>query len=347
MEITKHANRQRSGRSGKKEGPDIAVFIPSFAGGGAERMLLAVAQELADRGYRVDLISATAKGPYLSEVRTPLKLIDFKARGVLAALPSLVKYLKREAPAVLFTGLGRCNLTAIWAQRFAEAPTRICISERNTLSMAKSNTKSLRGRVIPLFAKHWYPKADKILAVSNGVAKDLCATLRIASDRINVIYNPVVSKNIVDKSYETVTHPWLTKQGPPIILGVGRLATQKDFPTLIRAFALIRAKQPARLMILGEGTERPRLEKMVYEMGLENDVALPGFVDNRFAYMRQADVFVLSSRWEGFGNAIAEAMACGCPAVCSDIPTFKEIVQDGYNGLMVFVRSPEAIADAI
>lgn len=327
---------------------DLAVFTPSFSGGGAERMFLAVAQELADRGFRVDLIAATANGPYLSEVRSPLNLIDFKARGVLAALPSLVKYLKRKTPAVLFTGLGRCNIAALWARRLAGVPTRICISERNMLSISAANSKSFRGRIIPMLAKYWYPDADRIVAISKGVAEDLCYALDIGLNRIDVIYNPAVSERIIPKSHETSGHHWLENEGPPVVIGVGRLTPQKDFQTLIRAFALVREKQPSKLIILGEGEERLLLEKLIQEMDLENDVALPGFVDNPFAYMRRASLFVLSSLWEGFGNVLAEAMACGTPVVSTDCPSGpREILEDGKWGRLVPPGDHEALSEAI
>lgn len=349
MEIKEQTENKGSHTNVQKgSGPDIAVFIPTFAGGGAERMLLVVAQELADRGFRVDLVAATAKGPYLSEVRPPLNLIDFKARGVLAALPSLVKYLKRKNPAVLLTGLGRCNLVAIWARRLAGVPTRICISERNTLSLSTANSRSIRGRVIPLLSKHWYPKADRILAVSNGVAEDLSSTLGISLERIDVLYNPVVSARIISKSHESSGHPWLKNEYYPTIIGVGRLSPQKDYPTLIRAFVILRQKQPAKLIILGEGKERPALEKLIQEMGLENDVALPGFVDNPFAYMRGASLFVFSSLWEGFGNVLPEAMACGTPVVSTDCPSGpREILEDGKWGRLVPPEDYKALAEAM
>jgi glycosyltransferase involved in cell wall biosynthesis len=167
-------------------------------------------------------------------------------------------------------------------------------------------------------------------------------------EKIKVIYNPVITPELFARAEEPLDHPWFRPGEPPVVLGVGRLTQAKDFPTLIRAFALVRKERPARLMILGEGEERPKLEALVRELRLEEDVALPGFVDNPYKYMKRAAVFVLSSRWEGFGIVLVEAMALGTPVVATDCPSGPaEILENGKWGRLVPPGDPEALAKAI
>jgi glycosyltransferase involved in cell wall biosynthesis len=176
----------------------------------------------------------------------------------------------------------------------------------------------------------------------------LVSLFGIEPERVHVVYNPVVTDDIFDLARESVAHPWLAAKELPVILGVGRLEAQKDFTTLIHAFAIVRRERPCRLLILGEGNERPLLEATVHEVGLSTDVQLLGFVENPYAVMARSDVFVLSSRWEGFGNVLVEAMATGCSLVATDCPSGpREILQDGRLGPLVPPGDPAAMAAAI
>jgi len=193
-----------------------------------------------------------------------------------------------------------------------------------------------------------YPQAHNIVAVSQGVAEDLSTLIQLSPDRVTVIYNPVITPNLLEQALAPLTHPWFEREQPPVILGAGRLSLQKDFPTLLRAFALVRQHRPARLVILGEGEERANLERLAIELGIQNDVSMPGFVDNPFAFMAKASVFVLSSAWEGFGNVLVEALACGCPVVATDCRSGpREILDNGRYGRLVPVGDHEALAKAI
>jgi len=224
-------------------------------------------------------------------------------------------------------------------------------SEHNPLShqvVQRSKRWNWRWRFLPPLIRGVYPWADAIVAVSNGVADDLSSTAGIARKRITTIYNPVVTPGLQEKARATLNHPWFAPGSPPVVLGVGRLAAEKDFPTLLKAFARVRAVRKARLMILGEGRERATLEALAHELGVATDVELPGFVDNPFAYMARAAVFVLSAVWEGFGNVVVEAMACGCPVVSTDCPSGPaEIMDGGAYGSLVPVGDDAALAKAI
>lgn len=321
----------------------LAFFVPSMRGGGAERVTLNLARGVAERGYAVDLVLAQAEGPFLAEVPESVRVVDLKASRVLLSLPALVRYLRRERPEAMLSAMCHANIVALWAQRLAGVPMRMVVSERITLSRSAQ-----RGRLMPQLIRHFYLWADGIVAVSKGVADDLAQVAGIPRQRIQVIYNPVVTPELWQKAQAPLEHPWFKPGQPPALLAVGRLSPQKDFPTLIQAFARVRQACPARLLILGEGEERPGLEALVRQLGLERDVSLPGFVTNPYAYMARASLFVLSSRWEGLPGVLIEALYCGAPLIATDCPSGpREILRDGQYGQLVPVGNATALARAI
>ena len=326
----------------------IALFLPSLRGGGAERVMVNLARGFYDQGINVDLVLAKAEGPYLSEVPAGVRVIDLHSSRVLFSLPGLMRYLRRERPRSILSAMDHANIVAIWARKLSGVPCRVIVSVHNTLSRTTAHSSNLRVRLIPNLIRIFYPWADDIVTVSNGVADDFASTTGLQRERIKVIYNPVITPELFEKAREPLHHPWFAAGQPPVVLSVGRLTKQKDYPTLIRAFALVRRKYPARLMILGEGEERAKLEALAQELGLQDDISLPGFVDNPYAYMARAAVFVLSSAWEGFGNVLVEAMAVGTPVISTDCPSGPaEILENGRWGKLVPVGDVEELAKAI
>jgi glycosyltransferase involved in cell wall biosynthesis len=202
--------------------------------------------------------------------------------------------------------------------------------------------------MLPRLAKYFYPLAGYIIGNSQGVAEDLRQVTGLPSNRIRLIYNPVVTPELGEMKDARLEHAWFDPGQPPVILAVGRLKPQKDFSTLIRAFAEVRKKRPCRLLILGEGPERSALEALIQELGLEQDVELPGFLENPCAYMSRASLFVLSSRWEGLPTVLIEALYCGVPIISTDCPSGpREILAGGQYGALVPVQDVSALADAI
>src|SRR5450759_476144 len=325
----------------------LAFFLPGLYDGGAERIMLNLAKGIAARGYLVDLVLARAEGPYMDEVPDSVRLIDLKAPRVLGSGPALVRYLRREKPIALLSVL-YANIVALWSRRFAGIPKRVIIAEHNTLSSVVKGESDLRWQLYPRLARWFYPWADGIIAVSKGVADDLAQVTMIPREQIRVIYNPVVSPELFDRSTAVFEHPWFRGGQPPVVLAVGRLTTQKAFDVLIQAFAQVRRTRSARLLILGEGEERPTLEAMIKKFGLGEDVSLPGFVSNPYCYMAHAALFVLSSRWEGLPTVIIEAMSLGMPIIATDCPSGpREILMDGKYGKLVPVDNPSTLAAAI
>jgi len=310
--------------------------------------MLNLAGGLASRGFQVDLVLARATGPYLAGVPEGVRVLDLGARRVLFAIPGLVDYLRRTKPTALISALWHANLVSIWARQVARVPTRIVVTAHNTLSQGLNGTKLKRAKATPLLLRLFGSAASRIVAVSQGVADDLAKTGGIPRDRISIIPNPVVRTDSLPGIGKPPDHPWFAEDGPPVLLAVGRLTWEKDFETFLRAFALVRERQPVRGVILGEGPQRPALEELSGTLGLDGDVQMPGFVTDPTAFMAHAAVFVLSSRTEGLPTALIEALAAGAPVVSTDCPNGpREVLQDGKYGTLVPVGDAQALASAI
>lgn len=326
----------------------VAIFLPSLVGGGAERTLLNLAAGFVDQRLAVDLVLARSTGPYLADIPAKVRTIDLGAGRVLTSLVPLVAYLRRERPLVMLSALWHANLVAMWARRIAGVPTKVLVSAHNTLSQGLSNTPLARAKLTPLLLRAFQSWADGIVSVSHGVADDLTGPIGLRRERIHVIYNPVVTSSFLQRAEQRNGHPWFAPGEPPVLLGVGRLTWEKDFPTFLRALRLIREQRPVRGLILGEGPDRSELETLVRVLGLEGDVQLPGFVENPGSYMAQASVFVLSSRSEGLPTVLVEALALGTPVVGTDCRSGpREILREGQLGTLVPTGDPRAIADAV
>ena len=325
----------------------LAIFLTYLRGGGVERVIINLARGFVEQGLSVDLVLVRAEGAFVSLVPPEVRVVHLGGNRLISSLPALVRYLQQNKPTALLSAMQDINLVALWSRRLAGVSTRVVVSVHNTVSQESQNSTQLKRRIAPYLARWFYPWADAIVTVSQGSAEDL-VRLGLSSERITVIYNPVVTPELFEKVSEPVGHPWFQPGSAPVILGVGRLEKQKDFPTLIRAFAQVRQQRPARLMILGEGQERPYLETLVQELSLAENVALPGFVANPYAYMGKAAVFVLSSLFEGLPTVLIEAMATETPVVSTDCKSGPaEILENGQYGKLVAVGDVKGMAEAI
>lgn len=328
--------------------PDVALFLSYLGGGGADQMMLHLAQGFYQAGLNVDVVLGSAWGPHLWKVPKGAKLVDLKASNTATTLLKLVQYLKRDHPPALLSSLHYNNELALLAKRFPGANTRVVVREANTPSEEAKRTATFKKRLTPWLIRALYPRADGIIAVAEGVAQDIAHLAQLPKENIQVIFNPTITPQLKEKAETPLAHPWFSPGQPPVILGVGKLEKQKDFPTLIRAFAQVRSQRPARLMILGWGPDRPDLESLVQSLGIEADVSLPGYVKNPYAYMARAAAFVLSSAWEGLPNVLIEAIATGVPVIATDCKSGPaEILDKGRYGHLVPVGNAQAMADAI
>jgi glycosyltransferase involved in cell wall biosynthesis len=330
----------------------LAIFLPTLVSGGAERALLNLAVGFARRDYSVDFVLAQCEGSFMPQFPASVRLVELnphhvKAGRSILSIPALVRYIRKERPQALFTGL-HANVIAIWARRLAGVPLRLVISEQNTLSLQNKMLPIGFRQIMLGLIRQNYLFADVIAAVSEGVADDLSRTARLPRNRIQVIHNPIITPELKRKASEELDHPWFKPGEPPVILSVGRLNPQKDFPLLLKAFARVRQSIPARLLILGEGPEQAALASLVKQLGIEEHVSFPGFVSNPYPYMARASVYVLSSRWEGLPTVLAEALYCGAPLVATDCPSGpREILRNGLYGRLVPVGDLDSIACAI
>jgi glycosyltransferase involved in cell wall biosynthesis len=242
----------------------------------------------------------------------------------------------------------RPNIVALIATKLSCTGIPIVISEHTTISYSLTQVSKISAALLKLLIRKLYRCAESIIAVSAGVASDTAQILGADSKTVHVIHNPVVSNDLISLSFERSTHPWLLNKSSQVILSVGRLTKAKDYATLIKSFNIIRTERDARLIILGEGELRSELQALIAECGLSDFVSMPGYVDNPYSYMRQSDLFVLSSQWEGFGNVLVEAMMCNVPIVstnCASGPA--EILEDGKWGTLVPVGDSQLLAHAV
>lgn len=324
----------------------LALFLPTLDDGGAERVMLQLAAAFSGRGLAVDLVVAIPGGPLDAQIPSGPRVVNLNAGRTISALPALVRYFRRERPVALLSTLEHSNVLAVGARTLARTGTRIVLREANVLLPGAELGR--RARLLRRLMGRAYRNADGIVAVSNSVAASLTAELGIAGGRIRTIYNPIVTAALREKAAATLEDPWFAPGAPPVILGVGRLAPQKDFATLLRAFALVRAERPVRLVILGEGPGRGALVDLARRLGIAADARLPGYDHNPFRFMSRASVFALSSRYEGLPGALIQAMACGCRVISTDCPGgSREILNDGALGPLVPPGDPGALARGI
>ena len=321
---------------------------PKNAHGGITPVVRNLAFAFGKLGYQVDLLINTKKLSALPDSPAEhIRLVPMKSRHRFSVAFELARYLKNEQPIALLAAGHRYNLAAAWAKRFYPQ-AKVYLSVHNTISAESSKGGRLKLWKRLQAISRFYGWSDGVIAVSQGVKTDLLQHTRLNANRLAVVYNPIFTPELISKSKEAVYHPWFEQAQPPVIIGVGRLTEQKAFDVLIKAVAFVKKTHPCRLMILGEGGLREQLLDLSRDLGIENDVALPGFVDNPFAYVRRSRLFVLSSAWEGFGNVLVESLAVGTPVISTDCPSGpNEILCQGKYGELVNVGDVEGLAQSI
>jgi glycosyltransferase involved in cell wall biosynthesis len=305
----------------------IAIYLSELRVGGAERLSVNLAKGFAERGLRVTF--------------------SLQASRSLLALPRLMQFLRERQTDVLLSQMGINNIVSILAKSAVACDTRVVACQHSVLSAESAHPADWQHRLLPLLYRILLGRADATVAVSAGVAADLSARAKIPRGRIDVIYNAAVFPNIDEQAEIPVNHPWFDGSSP-VLLAVGRLAPEKDFATLLYAFEKLSRRRLARLVILGDGPERDSLVQLAAKLRIENSVDFRGFEPNPFRYMRRAAALVSSSRYEGFGNVLVEALACGTAVISTDCPYGPaEILDGGRFGTLIPVGDVNALADAM
>jgi len=329
--------------------PSSIAFTGFRSGpGGIPNVLVNLMNGLAAADTPIDLLVNGRDIPELDRLRRDIRVIDLSRRSGLTVTLRLAGYLSNERPSALLSTRERAGRQALYARRLTRSAVRILVrvGTHNSVSLQQRNPvqRFLRRRALA-FTYRW---VDGIIAVSRGVAADLAAAGGLPPDRIVTLNNPTVPEDVRDRAAVPVAHPWLQPGAPPVIMALGRLARVKDYPTLLQAFARLRAAVPLRLMILGDGNQRGAILDLASHLGVAADVALPGFVANPYSYLSKATLFVLCSRREGSPNALIEALAVGTPVVATDCPSGPgEILDHGRIGRLVSVGAVEGLAAAM
>lgn len=336
----------------KKQKPLISFLLPTLLIGGAEKTLVDLSNGLSASNWHIQLLVMTNKGPLVDDVSSDVEIINLDCSSYRKAALALVKYYNEYKPTTILTSLYATGLVAIVSQTIASHKPKIIIGGHNSLLAKSTRPDNWKDKffLLPL-CKILFPRAEGVIAVSRGVALEIQTLIKLPPERIHIIYNPVVTQKLLRKKKETVSHPWLvapSQRDFKTLISVGRLVEQKGFDILLEA--LFRAKESinCRLIIVGGG---PLQEDLIYKaniLKIKEFVDFVGWQENPYKYIARADLFVLSSRWEGLANVIIEALACGCPVVstnCKYGP--EEILEGGKYGTLAKVNNPCDIASKI
>ena len=328
----------------------LAVLLSFSGDGGVERMVTNLCGEFANH-VQVDLLAIKAQGHHVSRIPSNVNLIRLKSKHSWTSVGEIARYLREAKPDAMLVAKDRAGRAAIKARRRVGADIPLWIRLGTNLSAALERKSAFNRwlRVAPM--RRLYPLASGVIAVSEGVRQDTLAITGLPPERVRVIRNPVITPALETQAQEAVDHAWLLpreQRSEPVIMGMGRLTRQKDFPSLLRAFAALQAQRASRLILLGEGRDREALSALAQELGVADRLDFAGFQKNPYAWLAKADLFVLSSAWEGSPNALTEALALGIPSVSTRCPSGpNELLDEGRYGSLVEVGDHAALSRAM
>ncbi len=323
-----------------------AIYIHDLSPGGVERQCLVLARELQDRGIDVVLVVHQMRGELIPLLPPDLPVVDLRSSRTLQDVLRLRRFLQEAQPDILMANVDHNNVAAALANALAGTRTKLVIVQHNPLTAGFHATVNWKHRLVPWFYRVLSSRIDHAIAVSDGIKRELVKG-GLPEAKVSTICNAVIGTDFEARARVPVLHPWLVNKDRPVFVTAGRLVEMKDQRTLLRAFALHVQRRPSRLMLLGAGPMLDALRTLAGSLGIAEHVAFEGFVPNPLPYMRAADAFVLSSRSEGFGNVLVEAMGCGTPVVSTDCPHGPaDILDHGKYGILVPPRNPDALAPA-
>ncbi len=342
------SNVANSSRSTGVRALSVAIYLHDLSGGGVERQTLIIAEEFRRHGADVTLVLHRLRGQLLDQVPAGLRIVDLKSSRTVMDIPGLIKFLRSEKPDILLSNVDLNNVAALLAKAISFSGTKVVICQHNPISKHFAQDENWAYRYIGAAYRLLAPMISRAVAVSDGVAAELKAIAKLPENLVLTINNPVVGPDFQERCEGVADHPWLQNPSGPVFVTAGRLVLQKDHETLIRAMAIYRRNGNGRLLILGTGPRHDILVDLVARLNLTEAIDFVGFRAGVLPFFRQADAFVMSSRCEGFGNVIVEALGCGTPVIstrCDHGPS--EILDDGRYGLLVEQQNPAALAEAM
>jgi glycosyltransferase involved in cell wall biosynthesis len=332
------------------KGARISLFMQDFGGGGAEKIMLLLAAGLASRQHDVEIVVVRDVGPYLEQVPVTVRVVTLGTRRVSRSIPALARYIRDRRPHAGLSSQVHMNVAMVLARAVARVPMRLALREENRIGQNRRADRLPLVRVAYMVLPWAYVRADHVIAVSRGLADEVKSITGLSDKEVSAVYNPVMTAETFGQLMEkgTPPHLWLRDLTIPVVLAVGRLVPEKDYEILLQAFSRLRVERLARLVILGTGSLHGDLLRQAQGLGIDRDVLFAGFADDPFAWMQHASVLAHTARWEGFGNVIAEALACGLPVVATDCPSGPfEILEGGRYGKLVPVGDAGAVARAL
>lgn len=335
-----------------RENSLLSFFIPDLTLGGAEQDTVNIVNGLAERGYKIELLVSKRKGHLKARLENNASVVELTPSntsvfGVGAHPPALVNYFRRKRPVALFSQMAHVSVVCLVASTIPGTNTAIIPTQHNSFGM--SNDSGLKGRIIRGSVPYLYPLADQVIAVSEGVANSMVERAGLKSRDISVLHNPIHVDEVRERSQQHIEHEWLNDERIDVILFVGRIEEQKNLTAWLQAFKQIHERNPdTRAIIAGKGSRRQQVTESAERLDIDHVVSMPGYVENPYAYMRNASVFLLSSRFEGLPTVLIEALACGCPVVATDCPSGpREILADGRYGTLAPVGDINGLVDGV
>lgn len=328
----------------------IALFLHDLRAGGAERASVRLANAISREGHDVDLVLINRVGceAFFIELDDSVRIVELPQTRTLTSIIGFRSYIADQVPDLVVSALTHINVCALIGWCLSANRPRITVVEHGQFSRERAKPMSVFVRIAYSLAPWLYPLANVVAAVSEGARDDLVRSTGLDPKHVSVLYNPVVSENLKEASLTPIDHPWFEENECPVILAVGALRSEKNFPLLIRAFNVLRESRKARLVIIGNGPEMAKIETCAYSSRYSADIALLGFDANPYKYMRRAAVLALSSDHEALPTVLIEAMACGTPVASTDCPTGpSEILLNGKLGELSDPGDPRELACAL
>jgi glycosyltransferase involved in cell wall biosynthesis len=339
-----------------KEAPDdapslplsVLVYLYDLRGGGAERQSLTLVRQLQASGITVELMLHQARGELVDQVPSDIRMINLDRKRTRHDVMPLAGYLRQRKPDILLANVDHMNVAATVAGILSATRTKVIITQHNPIT-GEFATDGREYRMIAPLYRILAPFISAAIAVSDGIARELVGQAGLPESKVVRIYNAVIGPGFEERANMPVVHPWFCDGTSPVYVTAARLVPQKDQETLLRAMAIYRQNGgQGRLLVLGTGPLREHLEALAHELGIAATVDFVGFQDNPLPWFRRSDAFVLSSRTEGFGIALAEAMGCGTPVISTDSGHGPaEILARGRYGVLVPPQDPAAMAAAL